>query len=80
MDKYTMDELQYKNGVADGFEKGKREADARNQPKSPYNDDNVLACPRCGSVEYLHNDSEIPNRFCGNCGQALDWRVRWVKP
>lgn len=73
MDNYTLDELKYKNGVADGFEKGKRDADARNQPRSPYIDDNVLACPYCGSGEYLHNEDGNLNKFCGNCGQALDW-------
>ena len=39
MDKYTIDEMKYKNGVRDGFHKGLRVADDRNQPKSPYNDD-----------------------------------------
>lgn len=76
MDKYTIDEMKYKNGVCDGFQKGLRAADERNQPKSPYNDDNildVLACPRCGSDEYLHNEDGNRNSFCGQCGQAIDW-------
>ena len=43
--------------------------------ESPYDDDlhDVLACPRCGSGEFLHNEDGVPNRFCGQCGQAIDW-------
>lgn len=42
-------------------------------PESPYIDDNVLACPCCGSGEYLHNPDGNENVFCGQCGQPLDW-------
>lgn len=42
-------------------------------PESPYIDDNVLACPRCGSGEYLHNQDGNENAFCGQCGQPIDW-------
>lgn len=42
-------------------------------PESPYIDDNVLACPCCGSGEYLHNQDGNENAFCGQCGQPLDW-------
>ena len=33
----------------------------------------VLACPSCGSGEYLHNEDGNRCRFCGQCGQAIDW-------
>ena len=43
------------------------------QPAVSPVDGDVLACPRCGSGEYLHNADEAENRFCGQCGQLLDW-------
>lgn len=43
------------------------------QPEESPVDGDVLACSRCGSGEYLHNPDEAPNRFCGQCGQPLDW-------
>ena len=44
-------------------------------PRSPYpdDDDSILACPNCGSGEYLHNIDTARNLFCGNCGQAIKW-------
>ena len=36
-------------------------------------DKGVLACPNCGSGEYLHNADENENAFCGQCGQAIKW-------
>ena len=33
----------------------------------------VWACARCGSGEYLLNEDGNRNRFCGQCGQAMDW-------
>lgn len=44
-------------------------------PTSPYpdGDKGVLACPNCGSGEYLHNADENENAFCGQCGQAIKW-------
>ena len=81
MDNYTLDEVQYKNGFDAGYkqgwetgwEEGNEHASARNHPESPYDDDDVLSCPCCGSVEYLHNEDGNLNKFCGQCGQALDW-------
>jgi len=32
-----------------------------------------MACPSCGSGEYLHNEDGNRCRFCGQCGQAIDW-------
>lgn len=42
-------------------------------PKSPYIDFNILACPNCGSGEYLHNEDGNEQQYCGQCGQAIDW-------
>lgn len=44
-------------------------------PRSPFpdSDKSILACPNCGSGEYLHNQDEAENTFCGQCGQAIDW-------
>lgn len=30
--------------------------------------------PRCGSGEYLHNEDGNEQNFCGQCGQAIEWR------
>ena len=53
----------------------RHDADALNIPASPYpdGDKGVLACPNCGSGEYLHNADENENAFCGQCGQAIKW-------
>lgn len=40
-------------------------------PRSPYK--NGFSCPNCGSGEYLHNQDEAENTFCGQCGQAILW-------
>lgn len=47
----------------------------RDAARSPYTNGDIyiLSCPRCGNREYLHNVDGNPNRFCGQCGQAIDW-------
>lgn len=52
------------------------EALRRRVPESPYpdGDKNIMACPRCGSGEYLHNEDGNEQNFCGQCGQAIEWR------
>ena len=47
----------------------------RNTPMSIYPDDDssVEACPTCGSGEYLYNEDGNRNRYCGQCGQRIDW-------
>lgn len=44
-------------------------------PRSPFpdGDKSILACPNRGSGEYLHNQDEAENTFCGQCGQAILW-------
>lgn len=46
-----------------------------NEPLTPYpdGDTSILACPRCGSGEYLHNEDGNEQNYCGQCGQAIDW-------
>lgn len=45
------------------------------EKESPYpdGDKSILACPGCGSGEYLHNEDGAKNTFCGQCGRAIDW-------
>lgn len=44
-------------------------------PRGPHpdGDKSILSCPNCGSGEYLHNQDEAENTFCGQCGQAILW-------
>ena len=47
----------------------------RNEGETPWIDDNVLACPNCGSGEYLHNPDENENDYCGQCGTKVTWEA-----
>lgn len=44
-------------------------------PMSPHpdGDTEILACPTCGRGEYLYNKDGNRNRYCGQCGQRIDW-------
>ena len=44
-------------------------------PRLPYPDGDrfILACPCCGSGEYLYNEDGNANAYCGQCGQAIKW-------
>jgi ribosomal protein S27AE len=46
-----------------------------NEPLTPYpdGDTSIIACPHCGSGEYLHNEDGNEQNYCGQCGQAIDW-------
>ncbi|MBQ7344503.1 MAG: hypothetical protein IJW45_00385, partial [Oscillospiraceae bacterium] len=59
----------------EGYERGLREAAARNVREGVYpdGDTDTPERPRCGSGEYLTNEDGDKNCFCGQCGQALDW-------
>ena len=48
---------------------------ARRVPRPPHldGDAHILACPVCGSGEYLYNEDGVEQSFCGQCGQAIDW-------
>ena len=48
-----------------------------NEPLSPYpdGDTSILACPRCGSGEYLYNEDGAWNNYCGQCGQRIGWVI-----
>lgn len=45
-------------------------ADMLTKPPTRFS---AVACPNCGSGEYLHNADENENVFCGQCGQAIKW-------
>ncbi len=49
------------------------------EPPHPDGDESILACPSCGSGEYLHNEDGNRCRFCGWCGQAIDWNAETFK-
>ena len=53
-----------------------RDALGKLVPLRPYpdGDKSIMACPRCGSGEYLHNEDGNEQNFCGQCGQAIEWR------
>lgn len=57
-------------GVADGAI-----PQPSNEPLTPYpdGDTSIIACPHCGSGEYLHNEDGNEQNYCGQCGQAIDW-------
>lgn len=35
--------------------------------------DGIEACQGCGGGEYLYNEDGNRNKFCGQCGQAIEW-------
>lgn len=51
------------------------EALGKRVKKSPFpdGDKSIYGCACCGSGEYLFNEDGNYNRYCGNCGQAIDW-------
>lgn len=53
-----------------------------NEPLSPYpdGDTSILACPRCGSGEYLYNEDGAWNNYCGQCGQRIGWVILTDRP
>lgn len=40
----------------------------------PDFDKTIMACPNCGSGEFLHNADFNRNKFCGQCGQAITFK------
>jgi ribosomal protein S27AE len=36
-------------------------------------------CPSCGKADFLENDHDTLNNFCGCCGQALNWSEFWYE-
>ena len=36
-------------------------------------------CPSCGKADFLENDHDTLNNFCGCCGQALIWSEFWYE-
>lgn len=46
---------------------------SKETPQHPDEED-ILACQRCGSGEYLYNEDGNKNNYCGQCGQKLVWQ------
>lgn len=40
---------------------------------NPFAKSSTCMCQCCSSKTYLYNNSGNRNRFCGNCGNKLDW-------
>lgn len=47
---------------------------AKETPQHPDEEEDILACQRCGSGEYLYNEDGNKNNYCGQCGQKLVWQ------
>ena len=47
--------------------------DKETPTKLRIDDEGWLCCPRCDDTFYLHSHYNNRNRYCGRCGQALDW-------
>lgn len=41
--------------------------------KLRVDDEGWLCCPKCDETFKLHNQYHEKNRYCGNCGQKIDW-------
>ena len=41
--------------------------------KLRVDDESWICCANCDETFYLHNKFNKMNKYCGNCGQALDW-------
>ena len=41
--------------------------------KLRVDDEGWLCCPKCDETFKLHNQYHEQNRYCGNCGQRIDW-------
>lgn len=39
----------------------------------PDGDESILACPNCGSGEFLFNEDGNKNAYCGQCGAPIRW-------
>lgn len=54
-----------------------REALEKQIPKKPIGrwdgNETIIECPSCGKYPFDLSEYEWARRFCGNCGQAIDW-------
>ena len=65
--------IMYKDWVQSAIATAPTLPQPSNEALTPYIDDNILACPQCGSGEYLNNEDGAENNYCGQCGQRIDW-------
>lgn len=68
MDKYTIDETQYKNGYRKGYEDGKRDAVKHGRWKI-HGD--IAVCNLCNSHIVAEQGAAELN-YCYNCGARMD--------
>ena len=47
--------------------------DKETPAKPRVDDDDWFCCRRCGETFYLTNGLHKRNKYCGNCGQKIDW-------
>lgn len=89
MDKYTMDEMQYKNGFADGYQKGLQDAVKHGRWRWGRNSMNQYGawCTECEcGWEDKGNDFDrvqglvIAHKYCPNCGARMDAGERRAAP
>ena len=68
MDKYTIDEIQYKNGYRNGYEDGKK--DAVKHGRWVHDVANLHMCTNC-LESYKSRDVTVFD-YCPNCGARMD--------
>lgn len=80
VDSAVLGEIQkiaIENGIVTKFilnEKAIVSALEKQIPKKPKtNNDSWFCCRNCGETFSLANTVHRKNKYCGNCGQALDW-------
>ena len=65
------------NGISDLTVLNKKailEALEKQMPKKQrIDDEDWRCCPRCGETFFLTNSFNKRNKYCGNCGQMLNW-------
>ena len=68
MDKYTIEEVLYKNGYEKGYQEGKKEATGQTSLGKPYIEEiygHFARCMECGKRNML------PSNYCRNCGRKI---------
>ena len=77
LDPESKERFYGESGKREAFEAMKmgKEALGKQIKKSPhpYWTGNSAACPYCASAQYLYNEDGRRNKYCGSCGQAIDW-------
>ena len=77
MDKYTIDETQYKNGYRNGYEDGKKDAVKHARWVKKWHDNDLIGheyeeCSVCGSCIISDTEKFWNCNYCPNCGAKMD--------